>query len=589
MSTHRIERVDEIPIIFHWLTQMRVAELIDQVWPAHGNWQGLSYGQLAVLFITYVVHSLNHRLSGMEDWVAHRQRSLERITGWSLDPKDATDDRLGILLGELGSSSERRESYEIQAGQHLIRAYALPTRIARYDTTSVNVYHDAENNPAGGVLAFGYSKDRRPDLLQFKQALGTLDPAGVPLFTVTLNGNTADDDGYVPAWWQLANTIGHRDFFLIGDSKGAALATRGQLAYEGGYYLFPLPMTGTIPEQRAEWVRQPPQPSEPIWLDREGRNGELEKYRVGEGFTIEKRMTIARAGQPYEWSERWFVMKSESHAHRQKQQLLKRLTQAEQTLRRLYPQATESRDELLSRANKILEKQGVSDFMSVQIDERISYRKCYLRRGRPGPTSAYEREEIRTYRCGSQRNEEAIKAHIELMGWRIYVTNIAADRMSLTQSVDYYRDEWTVERGFHRFKRGSLPVSPVFIRIPERIKGLLFLLFIALQVLTLIEFVARRELAKENGQLAGLVPGNPKTKTARPTAERLLAKFDELHVIVERNGLSIAGYLVEALTPLQERILSLLKLPKELYNLSFTIPVADLNTEVGMATEILSG
>ena len=162
------------------------------------------------------------------------------------------------------------------------------------------------------------------------------------------------------------------------------------------------------------------------------------------------------------------------------------------------------------------------------------------------------------------------------MGWRIYVTNTTADQMSLEQSVDYYRDEWTVERGFHRFKRGSLPVLPLFIRLEERIKGLLFLLFIALQVLTLMEFVVRRELAKEQGQLAGLVPGNPKMKTARPTAERLLAQFKELHVIVERQGPCLTGYLVETLTPLQEKILSLLKLPKEIYNLSFSVPVTEL-------------
>jgi hypothetical protein len=35
--------------------------LIDRIWPPHGNWKGLSDGQLAVLFITDGVHSLNHR------------------------------------------------------------------------------------------------------------------------------------------------------------------------------------------------------------------------------------------------------------------------------------------------------------------------------------------------------------------------------------------------------------------------------------------------------------------------------------------------------------------------------------------------
>jgi transposase len=571
MNTPKIERVDDIPIIFQWLTKMHVAEMIDRIWPSHGNWQGLSYGQLAVLFITYVVHSLNHRLCGMEGWVARHQHTLEQLTGWSLDPKQATDDRLGILMGELGRSPERLEQYQIQNGPYLIRAYELPTPIARYDTTSVNVYHTPADSEKGGLLTFGYSKDRRPDLVQFKQGLGTLDPAGVPLMTETLNGNEADDGRYVNAWRQLRDMIGHENFFLIGDSKGAALETRGQLAAAGGYYLFPLPMTGHVPEKLAAWVREGKSPRQAIWLG----EGE-EKQRVGEGFEVEQTLTAELEKTSYEWKERWLVIKSNSQAERQQQQLCKRLEKAEKALEKLYPKATESHEELRERAEKVLEKHGVSDLIRIQIDERIEYHKRYLKAGRPGPKTPYDYETIRLYRCSDQRDEEAIKRRCELMGWRIYVTNTTAEQMSLEQSVDYYRDEWTVERGFHRFKRGSLPVLPLFIRLEERIKGLLFLLFIALQVLTLMEFVVRRELAKEQGQLAGLVPGNPKMKTARPTAERLLAQFKELHVIVERQGPCLTGYLVETLTPLQEKILSLLKLPKEIYNLSFSVPVTEL-------------
>jgi transposase len=571
MSTPKIERVDDIPIIFQWLTKMHVAEMIDRIWPSHGNWQGLSYGQLAVLFITYVVHSLNHRLCGMESWVARHQHTLEHLTGWSVDPKQATDDRLGILLGELGRSPERLEQYQIQHGHYLIQAYELPTRVVRYDTTSVNVYHTPLDSKNGGLLTFGYSKDRRPDLVQFKQGLGTLDPAGVPLMTETLKGNEADDGRYVQAWRRLKNTVGHSNFFLIGDSKGAALETRGQLAAEGGYYLFPLPMTGQVPEILAAWVREGKASHSDLWL-----GDEEERRRIGEGFEVEQTRTVELAGVLCEWKERCLVIKSDSHAERQQLCLSKRLEKAEEALEKLCPRATESREEFQARAEKVLEKHEVSDLIQIQIDERIEYHKRYLKAGRPGPKTPHHYEEISFYRCSGRRDEEAIKRRRELMGWRIYVTNTTAEQMSLEQSVDYYRDEWTVERGFHRFKRGSLPVLPLFIRLEERIKGLLFLLFIALQVLTLMEFVVRRELAKEQGQLAGLVPGNPKMKTARPTAERLLAQFKELHVIVERQGPCLTGYLVETLTPLQEKVLSLLKLPKEIYNLSFSVPVTEL-------------
>ncbi len=57
----------------------------------------------------------------------------------------------------------------------------------------------------------------------------------------------------------------------------------------------------------------------------------------------------------------------------------------------------------------------------------------------------------------------------------------------------------------------------------------MLLLAVALQVLTSIEFVVRKELEQTGESISGLVPGNPKMKTKRLTAERLLAQFDNLH------------------------------------------------------------
>ena len=98
---------------------------------------------------------------------------------------------------------------------------------------------------------------------------------------------------------------------------------------------------------------------------------------------------------------------------------------------------------------------------------------------------------------------------------------------------------------------------------------MMLLLTIALQVLTLIEFVSRKELSERQETLSGLVPGNPKIKTEHPTAERLLAQFDNLHLLMEEKGKDISGVVVEVLTSLQKKILALLKLPETIYDLSF--------------------
>jgi transposase len=69
-----------------------------------------------------------------------------------------------------------------------------------------------------------------------------------------------------------------------------------------------------------------------------------------------------------------------------------------------------------------------------------------------------------------------------------------------------------VENGCHRFKNGSLPALPLALRMPERIRGLMLLLLVALQTVTLLEFVVKQSLSEHQETIADLVPGNPKRK-----------------------------------------------------------------------------
>ena len=102
---------------------------------------GNHYGQLALLFLTYILHIRTHRLSGMAEWVANHRWVLFRATGWQIHPKEATDDRLGDLLTVLGEDEKRGYDLQRELAHHLIKAYTLPTEVARYDTTTFSVYH----------------------------------------------------------------------------------------------------------------------------------------------------------------------------------------------------------------------------------------------------------------------------------------------------------------------------------------------------------------------------------------------------------------------------------------------------------------
>jgi transposase len=577
MTKTEIERVDSIPLIMHWLKTMRVAEIIDRVLPhPHRNRAGLSYGQLAVLFLTYLLYMRTHRLSGVEEWVANHQQVLELCTGWTIGAKEATDDRLGDLLTALGEDEARGYRLQREMSQHVISAYELPTEVARYDTSTFSVEHvpAADGTAGGGLLARGHSKDQRPDLLQFKQGLATLDPAGVPILTETIAGNRADDPLYVPAWRQMVATVGHTDFLFVADCKAAALETRAVIDHGSGSYLFPLPMTGQVPATLREAVLDETIEPQPIKLiDVTTPDGQLKE--VGRGFEMDKEMTATlEDGSAHTWTERWLFTQSDAQAARQQQGLTQRLETVTAQLSQFKLKKDETASDLLARADALVKRYRLTDLLTVQVHESVTHQKRYIGPGRPGPNRPFELHEVRHVHLTCQQDDAALADCLALAGWRIYVTQVPADPLPLDQAIAFYRDEWLVERGMHRFKRGALPALPLYLRLPERIRGLMLLLLIALQALTLMEFVVQRALAEHDETLAGLVPGNPRMQTARPSAERLLARFDNLHLLIHRTGTHIEGQLLETLSALQRRILALLGVPETVYDLAFSVPMS---------------
>jgi hypothetical protein len=141
--------------------------------------------------------------------------------------------------------------------------------------------------------------------------------------------------------------------------------------------------------------------------------------------------------------------------------------------------------------------------------------------------------------------------------WQLLVENGARSQ------VIYYRDEWLLERGFHRFKRGRLPALPIYFQNQDRIVGLMFLLTLALRVFTLVEFVVRLSLQQTQQSLAGLYNGNPKRVTFRPSTEQLLKAFCNLTLY----SLPDCTVFITPLSDLQRQILSLMKVPESIYQL----------------------
>src|SRR5512143_846764 len=86
-----------------------------------------------------------------------------------------------------------------------------------------------------------------------------------------------------------------------------------------------------------------------------------------------------------------------------------------------------------------------------------------------------------------RREETLITEKKREMGWQVYATNALA--MVLPQVVWAYRGQYRIEDDWSRLKGRPLGLTPMYLQDERRMQGLVYLLSLALRLLTLLEWV----------------------------------------------------------------------------------------------------
>lgn len=557
-QVHRVERVDDIPVLLGTLQRLKVAQILDSHFPTGHRWQGeLTFGEVVCVWLAFITSQGDHRLCAVQDWVEANLHTLQVCLGKSVRPLDFHDDRLANILDHLASDGSWQD-FEAQLNQHTVRVYNLELDLFRVDTTTASSY--AEDLSELGLIQFGHSKDR-DDLPQIKIPMATLDPLGMPVTTFVVPGNCADDPLYVPEIKKVQQAFGAPGKTFVGDCKMAALATRAYVASTGDYYLCPLSEKQLSREEINALLQ-------PVWqgqqalgrVDRPAEEGE-EPELVAEGFYLDVPLQDTVDGKVVRWTERRWLVRSEAFASGQHQQLERRLQKACEQLAEL-SQRKQGKKRLTARemaqaAQDIVEKQRVQGMLSWQVKTTTQQRKV-----RAYGDSPERVEKEREHRLEVCRNEDEIERAKREMGWRVYGTNQV--ELNLAGVVWGYRGQNRLEGNWPRLKGQPLGLTPMYLQSEQRILGLVLLLSLCLRLLSLLEWVVRKKLHESGQTLKGLYPGQPGRQAHRPSAELLLKAFKGVGLaIVEVSGQLTA--LLPPLTPLQQTLLRLWDLPPDLY------------------------
>ena len=566
-----IERVDSLPVIYGMLKQMGMRGIVDSEMEMHGNWEGLSAGWVITIWLMHILSEQNHEMEPVQQWVRRHLVMLRGLTKQPVTELDFTDDRLALCLKYLYPSTvwQRIESL---LGSRIIRVYDLPTDLLRLDATVGTVYHDADKH-----ILFQVGKAKNGQYAtQFKLMLASLDPLGLPLVVDVKPGNRADDPLYIPSYARAKQILQREGVLVVGDSKMSGLKTRGTIVAGQDYYLTPLADQKDEPELLAELLKP--------WQGREGEatciflpedmlaEGQLPDpdKAIAVGFETTRQRSTESGGQTVTWEERLLVVRSFSYVKTMQAGLVRRLDKAESALRALTPPRqrgkTQIADEasLLSSIARIEKQYRVQGFFQLNYTQEVTERQI---RGYKGQPPRSERK-VR-FQLDVKRNETAIAAAHFQAGWRIYVTNAPQTRLSLTQAVLAYRDQYIEENVFRRLQGKFLSITPLYIQRDDHAQGLLHLLTLGARLLALGDYLARQALAKEGSQLTGVYSGNPKRGTSRPTMERMLNAFNGIDLLIFSQQ---ARPFLTRLSDVQERILALLGLSDSLFTDLLALP-----------------
>jgi transposase len=529
----KIERVDELPVIVSVLEKSGLADCVDRYFLPHGNWTGESYGKILVCFLSYVLSSQDHRLSPVEEWFMGREETLRQLlSNPNLSRTDVTDDRLGHLLSVL-SDDVVWHKFENNLNNSLISVHQLEvTEPIRLDASIAQSFQKPDE-----LFKMGFSKQHRMDLPQLKIMLAAIDPLAMPLLSIIVEGNTADDILYEPLERQVADNLGKKGLLFVGDSKMSGIKNREYLERSGQYYLCPLSEVQCSKKEIKRYLELEKE-CESLWTEK----GELR----AKAFETEEVVSEKESGA--KWQERRIVVYSPQYGKSQREKFERRLEKAKKELEDLLKTKQGKRipkelAEVEAKVREILKKNQVKECLEVKIEELENGKK---------------------YELKFEEKAEAITEAQEIMGWRVYASNAPPEKMSTHKAIECYRKEYRIEAKFNELLNKVTALMPIFLQKNERIRALVKVLLLAIKFTSMIQYQVRENLKKANESVNQMYPGNPKRETKEPTIGMILRAFREITLVkVEENGVIITK--ISKLKPIQLKLLELMGLKSSIY------------------------
>jgi transposase len=510
---YQIERLDHLGIVAGVCEEAGIAEWLDK--QAGEDRRSVSVGKATVAMLLNGLGFSNRQLYLVPQYFENKP--VEHLLGEGITADMLNDDCLGRTLDWLyehdvttlfaGLALQARRRFGIQA-QHL-----------HIDTTSFSVSGDyasqEEGDPVPLAITYGYSRDHRADLKQWMLALATTHEGDVPIFLRPLNGNSSDKEHLSAAvkavMTQLCEQVPeeHEQRIAIFDSGGYSEANMKSYNEANIWWISRVPETSTAAKSALEEVEEQWQP-----------------LSDGSGEYVVRIMDLPQG------KERWVIVRTHAQMQASKEQMEKQVKKTQQEwekcLWHLSKQAFGCQTDAQTAWEKALKGKPSWLMATFTLTEQGQYQQ----RGRPKKEAPPD-QTVWYLVPKLEVDQHEVEVVASKKAAFIVATNILDDqRLAHEQVISTYKEQGGVERGFRFLKDPLFLASSVFVKKPERVIALSFVMVLCLLVYRLAECLLRRQLAATEQT----VPNQINKPTNRPTMRWIFHCFEGIDLLHIRIG-----------------------------------------------------
>ncbi len=536
-------KVDVLPLVKHYMASIDLYNVFKKYVPGSSKCL-VEHAQGLGLLVENII-CCNKPLYKVEEWISSYS------DGFVEHPVHAAvfnDDRLARDLSALFQAD--RHCLMTELTLNAIKAHELLTEEIHNDNTSITLIGAyATNNPDAVKPKLGFNKDHRPDCKQIVFGLNITADGHVPLCFDLFDGNTNDDVTHIPNWNALRSLLQRQDFIYVADCKLCSKDNLAHINRNKGYFITLVPKDrkeikefyGRVKTEQIPWEMA-------FKIEDSRKKGRFIQYRT---FEDKK----SKEGYRIIWVHS--SGKEKDDRGRREQKIATALRNLEELSGKLNRYHLKTKKEIKAAVNRIC--QDTKTFIHARIFTDRTQVKLKLSPGRPGIRTRYEYKWEFRHRLEFRIDEQAVEAASKTDGIFPLITNTS---LKAAEVLEHYKRQPFLEKRIYT-QKSVLEIAPVYLKKTHRIEAIMFLYFVALMIMTLMERSIRANMARRQIEKVPILPQGMNTR--KPTWDNIRYFFRNVHRSEITSGAESVQVEIRGVTTLHKEILSLLDVPASVY------------------------